>query len=148
MTRDVLRPIWGERMNGVMSNRLAPFTSCLIALAIAQSVSDIVGIVTVAADLLAAALFVPVMGALFARRSGTRAAVASIVTGAAACIVCTVVFGLYANQPVMFGMVASLLVFVLVSLLTERRPPVDFEELAPPLGRLDDSEEPQLDRVH
>ncbi|TCP47237.1 SSS family solute:Na+ symporter [Tamaricihabitans halophyticus] len=114
------------RKLGVGANRIALVLIGLIALVISFAVGSVVGAVTVAADLLAATVFVPVLGALFWRRASTLAAMVSMVVSAAVCIGSMVVFGLYANEPVMYGLLASLVSFVAVALLVKREP-------APPL---------------
>jgi len=47
-------------------------------------------------------------------------ALASMVAGSIVVVVFMVVDGLFANTPIIYGMVVSLLVFVVVSLLTPR----------------------------
>ncbi|AXK32711.1 sodium:solute symporter [Streptomyces armeniacus] len=132
LTNDVLRPLGGGRLSSVRANRIALFAVGLVALAVSYAVDSVVGAVTLAADLLAAALLVPVVGALFWRRSTTVAAVGSMLAGSVVCVVFMVVSGLYANEPVMYGMAAALVVFVPLSLLTRPDPAVaglEFEEL-------------------
>lgn len=136
-------------MTGVNPNRIALFVSCVASLVIALGVDSIVGIVTVAADILAVAVFVPVIGALFMRRSGTAAAVASIVAGTVVCVIFMVISGLYANEPVLYGMLASFLAFVIVSAVTPKRPAVDFEDLPRPGALTADPEpEPEPEPAH
>jgi SSS family solute:Na+ symporter len=84
------------------------------------AVNDVVGALTVAYDLLTGALFVPIVGALFWRRATTAGALASMVAGSVVVVVFMVVDGLFANTPIIWGMLASLVVFVVVSLLTPR----------------------------
>lgn len=113
---DLYAPARGLERGSVQTNRIALVLIGLIALAISLAVHSVVGAVTLAADLLAATVFVPVVGALFWRRSSAPAAVISMVVSAAVCVGCMVGFGLYANEPVMYGLLASLVTFVLISL--------------------------------
>jgi solute:Na+ symporter, SSS family len=83
-------------------------------------VSDVVGALTVAYDLLTGALFVPIVGALFWRRATAVGALASMVAGSVVVVVFMVLDGLFANTPIIYGMAVSALVFVVVSLLTPR----------------------------
>ncbi|PSK96453.1 SSS family solute:Na+ symporter [Murinocardiopsis flavida] len=131
LTNDVLRPRYGPRAASVRANRAALFGIGLVALVVSLLMDSVVGAVTVAADLLAAALFVPVVGALFWRRSTAAGALASIVAGSVVCVVFMAVSGLYANEPVGYGMLASLVAFVAVSLAGRPAPEaaVPFEEL-------------------
>jgi SSS family solute:Na+ symporter len=92
----------------------------VVVLVISLIVSDVVGALTVAYDLLTGALFVPIVGALFWRRATTMGALASMVAGSIVVVVFMVVDGLFANTPIIYGMAVSLVVFVVVSLLTPR----------------------------
>jgi solute:Na+ symporter, SSS family len=83
-------------------------------------VSDVIGALTVAYDLLSGALFVPIVGALFWRRATAAGALASMAAGSVVVVVFMVVDGLSANTPIIWGMLASLVVFVVVSLVTPR----------------------------
>jgi solute:Na+ symporter, SSS family len=71
-----------------------------------------VGALTVAYDLLS--------GALFWRRATAAGALASMAAGSAVVVIFMIMHGLFANTPIIWGMLASLLVFVVVSLLTPR----------------------------
>ncbi len=76
------------------------------------------GALTVAYDLLTGALFVPIVGALFWRRATAVGALASMIAGSVVVVVFMVVDGLFANTPIIWGLLVSLVVFVVVSLLT------------------------------
>jgi SSS family solute:Na+ symporter len=115
-TNDVLRPRRGGRTVGVGANRLALFVVGAVALGISFAVDSVVGAITLAADLLAAGLLVPVLGAIFWRRSSTPGAIAGIVGGSLVCV---------------YGMLASLVLFVGVTLCTTPAHDVDFEQLPP-----------------
>jgi solute:Na+ symporter, SSS family len=92
----------------------------VVTLAISLVVSDVVGALTVAYDLLTGALFVPIIGALFWRRATAAGALVSMVVSSVVVVVFMAVDGLFANTPIIYGMVVSLVVFVAVSLLTPR----------------------------
>ena len=83
-------------------------------------VSDVVGALTVAYDLLTGTLFVPIVGALFWRRVTAAGALASIAAGSVVVVIFMVLDGLFANTPIIWGMLASLVAFVVVSLVTPR----------------------------
>ncbi|MGH3365791.1 MAG: sodium:solute symporter [Nocardioidaceae bacterium] len=106
--------------NRVRVNRIAILLVGVATLGISLAVSDIVGALTVAYDLLTGALFVPIVGALFWRRATAIGALSSIVVSSIVVVVLLVVFGLLSNYPIIFGMLTSLVVFVVVSLLTPR----------------------------
>ena len=83
-------------------------------------VKDVVGALTVAYDLLSGALFVPILGAIFWRRATGAGALAAMAAGAIAVVVLMLVRGLLSNDPIIYGMLVSLFVFVVVSLLTRQ----------------------------
>lgn len=123
LVSDLYRDIAPARASTVAANRLGLLAVGLAALVISFLVSSVVGAVTVAADLLATALFVPVVGALFWRRATAAAALVSIGASSAVTVAFMAVFGLDANEPVIYGMITSVIVFVLVSFLTARYTP-------------------------
>jgi len=106
--------------NRVLVSRVATLLVGIVTLVISLIVSDVVGALTVAYDLLSGALFVPIVGALFWRRATAAGALASMAAGSVVVVVFMVVDGLFANTPIIWGMLASLVVFVVVSLLTRR----------------------------
>src|SRR5215216_1344808 len=94
----------------------------VVVLVISLVVSDVVGALTVAYDLLTGALFVPIVGALFWRRATAAGALASMAAGCVVVVGLMIVDGLFSNLPIIYGMAVSLVVFVGVSLLTPRLP--------------------------
>ena len=106
--------------NKVLVNRVTTLLVGIVVLVISLIVSDVVGALTVAYDLLSGALFVPIVGALFWRRATAAGALASMAAGSVVVVIFMVVDGLFANTPIIWGMLASLVAFVVVSLLTPR----------------------------
>jgi SSS family solute:Na+ symporter len=106
--------------NKVMVSRATTLLVGIVVLIISLIVSDVVGALTVAYDLLSGALFVPIVGALFWRRATAAGALASMAAGSIVVVIFMVVDGLFANTPIIWGMLASLVAFVVVSLLTPR----------------------------
>jgi SSS family solute:Na+ symporter len=106
--------------NKVLISRVTTLLVGIVVLVISLIVSDVVGALTVAYDLLSGALFVPIVGALFWRRATAAGALASMAAGSAVVVIFMVLDGLFANTPIIWGMLASLVVFVVVSLLTPR----------------------------
>ena len=109
-------------------DRLAASRIALVLVGIATLVtsvivSDVVGALTVAYDLLTGALFVPIIGALFWRRATATGAVSAIVIGSVVVIVLMATQGLYSNDPIIYGMAISLVVFVVASLATKPSDP-------------------------
>ena len=115
---------WGawRRLSAVNQNRVATLVLGLLAIGIAMAVNDVVGALTVAYNLLVGGLLVAIVGALFWKRGTTAGAVASIATGSVVAVVSMILQGLEANEPIFYGLGASLVVYVVVSLLTPRTP--------------------------
>jgi solute:Na+ symporter, SSS family len=106
--------------NRVLASRVTTLLVGVIVLVISLIVSDVVGALTVAYDLLTGALFVPIVGALFWRRATTAGALASMTVSSVVVIVLMATRGLFSNDPIIYGMLVSLVVFVGVSLLTPK----------------------------
>jgi SSS family solute:Na+ symporter len=95
----------------------------VVVLAISLAVQDVVGALTVAYNLLTGALFVPIIGALFWRRATGTGALVSMLASSVVVITLMVWLGLFSNAPIYAGMLTSLVVFVVVSLVTPRPSP-------------------------
>jgi SSS family solute:Na+ symporter len=106
--------------NKVLVSRVTTLLVGIVVLVISVLVSDIIGALQIAYDLLTGGLFVPIVGALFWRRATAAGALASMAAGSAVVVIFMVLDGLFANTPIIWGMLASLVVFVVVSLLTPR----------------------------
>ena len=83
-------------------------------------VRDVVGAHPLTSALLSAAFVVPAVGAGFWSRRTAAGALASMAAGSVVVIVFMVVDGLFANTPIIYGLLGSLVVFVVVSLLSPR----------------------------
>ena len=105
---------------GVGLDRLFTLVVGIVVLVISVLVSDVIGALTVAYDLLVGAIFVPVVGALFWREATGAGALASMLAGGLTVIVLLLFEGLLANSPIYVGLLVSLIAFVVVSLLTPR----------------------------
>lgn len=104
----------------VLVSRVTTLLVGVIVLVISLIVSDVVGALTVAYDLLSGALFVPIVGALFWRRATAAGALASMAAGSVVVVIFMVKDGLFANTPIIWGIAVSFVAFVVVSLLTPR----------------------------
>src|SRR5919112_1440233 len=98
-----------------------------VSLALAVVLGDVVGALTVAFALLVSGTFVPVVGALYWRRATGAGALASIVVGSAVALVLIFTQGILSNSPIIFGLLASLVAFVVVSLATSRLSPDELD---------------------
>ena len=115
-----LTSVVDDQHNTVLVSRVATLLVGVATLVTPVAVNDVAGALTVAYDLLTGALFVPIVGALFWRRATAAGALASMAAGSVAVVFFMVKDGLFANSPIIWGLVASLVVFVVVSLLTPK----------------------------
>ena len=76
---------------------------------------------TVAYDLLAGSLFVPVIGAILWRRGTGRAALASISASSVAVVLLLILKGMNSDAPIYVGLGLSLVIYVSMSLLERPR---------------------------
>lgn len=109
--------------NRVAVSRFFTLVVGVIVLVVSLLVKDVVGALTVAYDLLVGAVCVPVIGAFFWPRATAAGALASIVVGSVVVVGLMFIQGLLANGPIIWGLLASLVAFVVVSLLTPRPSP-------------------------
>jgi len=123
LTEDVLRRFFVKGDGGqttIVLNRVMLVVVGVATLFISLAIADVVGALTVAYDLLVAAVFVPVVGALFWRRATTAAAVSSMLVGSAVMVATMIWKGLYSNEAIYYSLIACFIVFVVVSLLTPK----------------------------
>jgi SSS family solute:Na+ symporter len=90
----------------------------LAVIATAIAIDDVVEALTVAYNLLVGGLLVPILGGLVWKRGTVYGALASVVVGGLAVIVLMATHGILANEPVYYGLLASLAAYVIVSLAT------------------------------
>ncbi|OZM71052.1 sodium:solute symporter [Amycolatopsis antarctica] len=106
----------------VRTSRITTLVLGVAAIGIAMVVDDVVAALTVAYNILVGGLLVAILGGLTWRR-GTRAgALVSMIAGSVVVVVSMIVAGLSANEPIYYGLLASLVAYVVVSLLTPRTP--------------------------
>lgn len=121
LTEDVIRRFVmrsdGQR-TAILANRLVLLVVGIATLVIALAVADVVGALTVAYDLLVAAVFVPVVAALFWKRATTAGAVSSMVVGTVVMVATMIWKGLYSNEAIYYSLAACAVVFIVVSLAT------------------------------
>lgn len=125
----------------LLANRVSTFVVGIIVIGIALVVRDVVGALTFAYDLLVGALFVPIVGAFFWRRSSGRGALISMAVSSVVVIILLLWRGLLSNDPIIYGLITSLVVFVVASLLTPEPPGERLEAWEERLGEPATTEE-------
>ena len=104
----------------------------VVAIVIAIITKDVVAALTIAYDILVGGLLVAILGGLVWKRGTGVAAAASMAVGSVITLGTMIVLeinaevpldGVYANEPIYYGLLASALVYVAVSLLTKPTDP-------------------------
>jgi SSS family solute:Na+ symporter len=104
----------------------------VVAILIAIITKDVVAALTIAYDILVGGLLVAILGGLVWHRGTGVAAAASMAVGSVVTLGTMIVLeinaaapldGIYANEPIYFGLIASAVVYIAVSLLTEPTDP-------------------------
>ena len=113
----LVRPV----KNALTATRVTTFAVGAAVVGISLVLNDVVGALTVAYDLLTGALFVPIVLGLLWARGTARAAVASMAVSSTVVIVLLFTSGLYSNDPIIYGLLSSLVVYVGVSLASAPR---------------------------
>ncbi|MFJ9413961.1 sodium:solute symporter [Streptomyces sp. NPDC101227] len=103
----------------VAGNRAFILLMGVLVMAIAISLNDVVSALTVAYNLLVGGLLVPILGGLLWKRGTGAGALASVAAGGVTVVALMFSLGVLANEPIYYGLIASLLAYVVVSLLTK-----------------------------
>ncbi|MFE0026208.1 sodium:solute symporter [Amycolatopsis sp. NPDC059021] len=120
-TSDLLSKVGLRKGSGeVHRNRITTLVLGLAAIGIAMIVDDVVDALTIAYDILVGGLLVAIVGALFWKRGTRQGAYASMIVGTVVVITFMIVDGVDANSPIYWGLGASLVAYVAVSLATPR----------------------------
>ncbi|MFI7324040.1 sodium:solute symporter [Streptomyces rubiginosohelvolus] len=116
-----------EPHDEVKGNRAFILIMGIAVILIAIALNDVVEALTVAYNLLVGGLLVPIIGGLLWRRGTAAGALSAVAVGGVAVVGLMWHYGILANQPIYYGLLASLAVYVVVSLAT---PPTDAAVLA------------------
>ncbi|MGV0814493.1 sodium:solute symporter [Mycolicibacterium boenickei] len=93
----------------------------IIVIIIAALLNDVVGALTIAYDILVGGLLVPILGGFLWKRATGAGALAAMAVGTAVTLGTMAIVGdVLANEPIYYGLVASLIAYVAVSLATPR----------------------------
>ncbi|MER7662443.1 sodium:solute symporter [Streptomyces sp. NPDC096193] len=111
----------------VKDNRLFILVMGVAVICIAIALNNVVEALTVAYNLLVGGLLVPILGGLLWKRGTVAGALAAVIVGGLAVIGLMASYGILANEPIYYGLLASLAVYIVVSLVT---PPTDEATLA------------------
>lgn len=119
--------VWGvlvkgrKRMESMSESRWWTLAAGIVVIIVSLLVRDVVTALTVAYNLLVGGLLVPVIAALFWRRATPHGALSAIIVGSIVVVIFMATAGLAADEPIYYGLAASALTMVLVSLFGPRR---------------------------
>jgi len=102
----------------VRGNRVFILVMGVAVICTAIALNNVVEALTVAYNLLVGGLLVPILGGLLWKRGTAQGALASVVVGGVAVIGLMASYGILANQPVYYGLLSSLVAYLVVSLAT------------------------------
>jgi SSS family solute:Na+ symporter len=115
-----LLPLVRRVGNPMVATRITTFIVGVGVIGVSLALNNVVGALTVAYDFLTGALFVPIVLGLLWSRGTARAAVAAMTVSSAVIVVMMITRGLYSNDPIIFGLLSSLAVYVGVTLVPSR----------------------------
>ena len=116
----------------VKANRMWVLGLGIVAIVIAIVTKDVVAALTIAYDILVGGLLVAILGGLVWKRGTGVAAAASMAVGTVVTLGTMIILeinaevpldGIYANEPIYYGLAASAVVYIAVSLLTKPTDP-------------------------
>ncbi|WP_313814664.1 sodium:solute symporter [Glutamicibacter sp.] len=112
----------------VRANRIWVLVLGLVTVTLAILVDDVVAALTIAYDILVGGLLVAIIGGLLWKRGNGHGATASMAVGTIVTLGTMIVLevqatekfaGVYANEPIYYGLIASAVTFILVSVFTK-----------------------------
>ncbi|WGD42821.1 sodium:solute symporter [Streptomyces cathayae] len=108
----------GTDRDEVRGNRVFILLMGLAVIGTAIALNNVVEALTVAYNLLVGGLLVPILGGLLWKRGTAQGALAAVTVGGLAVIGLMATYGILANEPILYGLLSSLAVYVVVSLAT------------------------------
>ncbi|MEV8566830.1 sodium:solute symporter [Streptomyces sp. NPDC051322] len=121
-----LRGLTGSRApdrDEVRGNRAFILAMGVLVICISIALNNVVEALTVAYNLLVGGLLVPILGGLLWKRGTVHGALAAVGVGGLVVLGLMVTYGALANEPIYYGLAASLLSYVVVSVGTKPTDP-------------------------
>lgn len=118
---DVLPAFRRRSSESLAAGRLTTFIMGIVMLGLAFLVRDVLVALTLAYNLLVGGMLIPLVGAIFWKRATSTGAIASMIAGSLCVLGFMYYHGIQANSPIYSGLLASLLVFIVASLLTSEQ---------------------------
>ncbi|MDN6528170.1 MAG: sodium:solute symporter [Brevibacterium sp.] len=131
----LVRSLIRETGDEVRDSRIYLIGLGVVTLILANIMPSVVEALTVAYNLLVAGLFIPILGGLIFRRGTIVGVMAGMLLGALTTIVIMITMGIYSNEAIYLGLIASLLGYVIGSLVSKPTPPEVMAEWKERLSR-------------
>ncbi|MFD6417830.1 sodium:solute symporter [Streptomyces sp. NPDC060194] len=118
------KAVAGGESDEVKGNRTFILGMGVLVIAVSIALNNVVEALTVAYNLLVGGLLVPILGGLLWKRGTAYGALAAVGAGGGTVVVLMAVQGVLATEPIVYGLLASLAAYVVVSLATKPTDPV------------------------
>lgn len=122
-TSTLVRSLVRETGDEIRDSRIYLIGLGVVTLALAMIMPSVVEALTVAYNLLVAGLFIPILGGLIFKRGTIVGVMAGMILGALTTIVIMITLGIYSNEAIYLGLIASLLGYVIGSLVSKPTSP-------------------------
>jgi SSS family solute:Na+ symporter len=106
----------------VHSDRLYTVVLGIAVIVIAALLNDVVNALTIAYDILVGGLLVPILGGFLWKRATGIGALSAMAAGTVVTLGSMAIYGVAANEPIYYGLGASLIAYIAGSLLSPRTP--------------------------
>nr|WP_276584452.1 sodium:solute symporter [Brevibacterium permense] len=119
----LVRSLVRETGDEVRDSRIYLIVLGVVTLVLAMIMPSVVEALTVAYNLLVAGLFIPILGGLVFKRGTIVGVMAGMILGAVTTIVVMIVAGIYANEAIYLGLIASLVGYLVGSFASKPTSP-------------------------
>ncbi|OFS26890.1 sodium:solute symporter [Brevibacterium sp. HMSC07C04] len=111
-----------ETGDEVRDSRIYLVSLGIVSIILACVMTSVVDALTIAYNILVAGLFIPIVGGLVWKRGTIVGVLAGMIAGTGTAVIFMIVNGLFANTPIYFGLGASLIAYVVGSLMSRPTP--------------------------
>ena len=112
-----------ETGDEIRDSRIYLIVLGVVTLILAMIMPSVVEALTVAYNLLVAGLFIPILGGLIFKRGTIVGVMAGMILGSLTTIIIMIAIEIYASEAIYLGLIASLLGYVIGSLVSKPTPP-------------------------
>lgn len=123
IVNDILR----LKDNSLKTSRIVVVVNGIVVMLIAAIIGDVLTALDIAYAILSGSIFVPVIAAFFWKRANWQGAIASMIVSSIVILASMINFGTSSPIPILFGIGASVVTLVIVSLVTK---PTEQSQLA------------------